>query len=73
MPTDQQGASVRLSEGPVVEAIMASSAVPGILPPVTIDGSQLMDGAIAGNTPLRVAAELGAGRSPCFPPAMPAP
>lgn len=60
MATDQQGASLRLSAGPAVEAIMASSAVPGIFPPVTIDGRQLMDGAIAGNTPLRVAAELGA-------------
>lgn len=60
MATDQQGASVRLSAGPVVEAILASSAVPGIFPPVTIDARQLMDGAIAGNTPLRVAATLGA-------------
>ncbi|HRO13869.1 MAG TPA: patatin-like phospholipase family protein [Paracoccus sp. (in: a-proteobacteria)] len=62
MATDQQGASVRLSAGPAVETILASSAVPGIFPPVTIDGRQLMDGAIAGNTPLRVAAELGATR-----------
>lgn len=60
MATDQQGVSVRLSSGPAIEAILASSAVPGLFPPVTIDGRQLMDGAIAGNTPLRIAAGLGA-------------
>lgn len=62
MATDLQGAGVCLSQGPVVEAVLASSAVPGIFPPVTIAGRQLMDGAIAANTPLRMAAGLGATR-----------
>lgn len=67
MATDQQGLGVRLSAGPAVEAILASAAVPGVFPPVTIDGRQLMDGAIAANTPLRMAAELGAKRIVVLP------
>lgn len=62
MATDLQGVGVRLSSGPAAEAIMASAAVPGVFPPVTIAGRQLMDGAIAANTPLRLAVELGASR-----------
>lgn len=67
MATDQQGASVRLSSGSAVEAILASSAVPGIFPPVPVAGRPLMDGAIAGNTPLRIAAELSATRIVVLP------
>lgn len=62
MATDQQGVGVCLSRGPAVAAVMASAAIPGIFPPVEIDGQQLMDGAVAANTPLRRAVELGAGR-----------
>jgi NTE family protein len=62
MATNQQGQSVRLSKGPAVEAIMASAAIPGIFPHVHFDGDILMDGAIAANTPLRLAVELGASR-----------
>lgn len=67
MATDLQGMSVRLSSGPVVEAVLASAAVPGIFPPVTIHDRQLMDGAIAANTPLRMATELGATRIVVLP------
>jgi predicted acylesterase/phospholipase RssA len=62
MATNQQGQAVRLSGGPAVEAILASTAIPGVFPPVQIDGDVLMDGAIAANTPVRLAAELGASR-----------
>jgi NTE family protein len=62
MATNQHGQSVRLSKGPAVEAIMASAAIPGIFPHVHFDGDTLMDGAIAANTPLRLAVELGASR-----------
>lgn len=60
MATDPQGLGVRLSQGPAVDAILASAAVPGIFPPVSIGGRELMDGAIAANTPLRMAVQLGA-------------
>lgn len=62
MATDPQGLSVPLSQGPAIEAILASAAIPGIFPPVTIDGRELMDGAVAANTPLRMAVKFGARR-----------
>jgi NTE family protein len=62
MATNQQGQGVRLSSGPAVEAILASAAIPGVFPSVLIDGDELMDGAIAANTPVRLAVELGASR-----------
>ncbi|GMV47787.1 MAG: hypothetical patatin-like protein [Pseudomonadota bacterium] len=67
MATDQQGLSVRLSSGPAVDAVLASAAVPGIFPPVRIGDQDLMDGAIAANTPLRLAVELGAKRIVVLP------
>lgn len=67
MTTDLQGKSVRLSSGAAVDAVLASAAVPGIFPPVTIDDRQLMDGAVTANTPLRLAAELGAARIVVLP------
>jgi NTE family protein len=67
MATNQQGQPVRLSAGPAVEAILASAAIPGVFPPVEIAGEALMDGAIAANTPLRLAVELGASRIVILP------
>ncbi len=62
MATNLQGIGVRLSAGAAVEAILASTAIPGIFPPVEINGKPMMDGAVAANTPVRLAAELGASR-----------
>lgn len=56
------GAAVRLSSGPVVEAVLASCAIPGAFPPVRIEPHYLIDGAVASNTPIRIAIELGATR-----------
>jgi NTE family protein len=67
MATNQQGQPIRLSSGPVIEAILASTAIPGVFPPVEIAGEALMDGAIAANTPLSLAAELGASRIVVLP------
>jgi NTE family protein len=60
--TDMQGFAVTLSQGSAVQAIMASAAVPGIFPTVEVEGSPLMDGAVAANTPLWLAMTLGAKR-----------
>jgi NTE family protein len=60
--TDPQGLDVCISRGPAVEAILASAAIPAVFPPVRINGRALMDGAIAANTPIGVAAGLGASR-----------
>ena len=67
LATDQQGLGICLSNGPAVEAILASVAIPGVFPPVHIDGRALMDGAIAANTPIRLAIDLGASRIIVFP------
>jgi NTE family protein len=54
------GSAHVISAGPAVEALMASAAIPGLFPPVTIDGRHLVDGAAAANTPVRQAQDLGA-------------
>ena len=56
------GAEVVISSGPAVEAIMASSAIPAVFPPVEREGRYLVDGAVANNTAISVATERGAGR-----------
>jgi NTE family protein len=48
------------SSGPIIEAVMASSAVPGILPPVEIEGEHFLDGGIVNSIPVGRAAALGA-------------
>jgi NTE family protein len=63
MATDMlNGASVKLSSGPAAEAILASCAIPAAFPPVRIGESYLIDGAIAANTPVTAAVELGASK-----------
>jgi NTE family protein len=54
------GAEVRISRGPVVDALRASTAIPGIFPPVHIGHHYLMDGGVANNAPLSQSIELGA-------------
>jgi NTE family protein len=56
------GKEVRLSEGPLPEAILASAAIPGVLPSVDWQGRTLMDGGVTNNTPISHAIELGAQR-----------
>jgi NTE family protein len=48
--------------GPVVDAVLASSAVPGLLPPVRIDGRHYLDGGLVDSIPLGRAVELGVRR-----------
>lgn len=54
------GEQVVLSSGNVVDAVLASAALPGIYPPVEMAGRFLVDGGLSSNTPLSVAAEYGA-------------
>lgn len=46
------GQAVRLSEGQAVPAILASSAIPGVLPTVRIEGLDLVDGGVTDNNPV---------------------
>ena len=49
-----------LSHGDAIDAILASTAIPGVLPPVRIAGRDLMDGGVVNNTPISHALNLGA-------------
>ncbi len=48
--------------GDVVPALLASTALPGFLPPVTVDGEDYIDGGVVNNVPISKAFELGAKR-----------
>ncbi|WP_234684844.1 patatin-like phospholipase family protein [Bradyrhizobium monzae] len=56
------GESVVLSDGPVVEAVLASTAIPGAFTPIHYRNLFLADGAISSNTPVRIAVKKGAKR-----------
>lgn len=46
--------------GPLVDAVLASSAVPALFPPVEIDGEHFYDGGLVDSVPLGRAVALGA-------------
>ena len=48
------------SAGPLIPAVMASCAVPGLLPPVEIDGEHYFDGGLVHSIPVGRAVALGA-------------
>lgn len=50
------------TSGPVVPAVMASAAVPGLLPPAEVDGEHYLDGGIVNSIPVGRAVHLGAER-----------
>jgi len=50
------------SSGPLMRAILASTALPGIFPPVAIDGELYIDGGVVNNVPISRAVALGARR-----------
>lgn len=54
------GADVLISRGDAVDAILASAAIPGIFPPVSIDGRDHIDGGVVNNSPLSHAIAVGA-------------
>jgi NTE family protein len=56
------GQEVCLSDGPAVEAVAATAAVPGVYPPVAWGERLLVDGGVVNNTPISHAVELGAER-----------
>lgn len=63
MATDLvSGRPVMIDEGPLVEALLATTALPPIFPPVLRDEMVLADGGILNNLPVDAAQALGAGR-----------
>ena len=51
-----------LDRGSAIEAVAVSAAIPGLFPPVAIDGDLLMDGGVVNNVPISRAVEGGATR-----------
>ena len=49
------------TEGPLVPAVLASAAVPGLLAPVRIGEEHFLDGGLVNSIPISRAVELGAG------------
>lgn len=47
------------SEGPVSQAVLASTAIPGVFEPHLIDGQAYIDGGVVANLDLETAVELG--------------
>lgn len=54
------GEPVVISRGATAPALLASSAFPGLYPPVTIDGRSFIDGGVSADTPILQAEQLGA-------------
>ena len=51
---------VIITAGPVARAVRASCSVPGIVPPVEVDGRMLVDGGVVNNLPISITRQLGA-------------
>jgi NTE family protein len=54
------GRAYPIRHGPLMPALLASAAVPGIYPGVDHDGRRLFDGGIVANVPIRIAVDMGA-------------
>lgn len=54
------GQPVVWSSGPAVDALLASTAMPGVFAPVEIGGRLFVDGGVTADTPIRQAEEAGA-------------
>jgi NTE family protein len=53
------GAEVVFTEGVVVEAVMASCAIPGVFVPINFKGRPLVDGGLVDRVPVRIAQKMG--------------
>ena len=53
---------ILVDKGPVVKAILATMAIPGLFPPVEWDGYLLVDGGVVDNVPTQATYQLGARR-----------
>jgi NTE family protein len=54
------GRDVLLSRGLVLDAVLASASIPGVFPPVVVDGRVCMDGGVVNNAAVTHAIALGA-------------
>lgn len=56
----EQAGAHWFTAGPIVDAVLASAAVPGLLPPVEIGGEHFLDGGLVNSIPVGRAVDLGA-------------
>ena len=56
----ERAAAHGFCDGPIVEAVLASAAVPGLLPPVRVGDEHFFDGGLVHSIPIGRALELGA-------------
>ncbi len=56
----ERAAECWFTDGNLIEAVLASSAVPGLLPPVEIEGEHFLDGGLVHSIPVGRAVALGA-------------
>lgn len=61
------GIELRISTGPLIKALLASAAIPGVFPAVRLDDRYVVDGGVANHTPISAAIELGATRMIVLP------
>lgn len=58
-----ESASARwFNSGPLIPALLATTAIPGLLPPAEVDGEHYLDGGLVDSIPVDRAIELGARR-----------
>jgi NTE family protein len=57
----RSGREITLNRGPVVDAVMATIAVPGVFPPRRVGDLDLVDGAVLNPVPVSVARSLAPG------------
>ncbi len=62
----QTGEPVYFESGDIVVPLLASCALPGLLPPMNIDGCQIIDGGFSNNVPLDAAIARGADTVICM-------
>jgi NTE family protein len=54
------GAERVFTSGPILDPLLASTAMPGAFPPVTINGRRYIDGGVVNNVPIAPALAMGA-------------
>lgn len=54
------GSAIAFEDGDLRGHVLASAAIPGVFPPVTVDGRTFIDGGVSSHVPLLPAKDLGA-------------
>ncbi len=55
----ESGQEIEITEGYIIDAVMASSNVPGVFPPLRLGGMQHLDGGVLNPIPVNFAKKIG--------------